>query len=161
MREKQRQGQQAVHNGKAFEDDLARKLTDQLGYRQFPRVPQALSLPLVETPPAFFVRECRGLAINVYEGSMRLDFYLCHPTKHPRGLIIELKYQERGGSLDEKLYFTVNSLLGTPIPSLLLLVGNGFKRPAVRWCVRQHHPGRLWVITDWAELLRLINQGFF
>jgi hypothetical protein len=156
--EKQRQGQQAIQNGKALENDLARKFAEQLGYEQARTVP---TLPTILADRAYFVRECKGLVRNVVGGPMSLDFYLHHPTKHPDGFVIEAKYQERGGSIDEKLYFTVNSLLRIKIPSLLLLLGHGYKQPIYRWCLQQHHPGTLWVVADWADLLRMVNGGFF
>lgn len=154
MSAKEHQGQQAVKNGKSFEDELANKLRYQLGYVEFPTLPE-----LFRTQP-FFVRQCKGLVQNIYGGPLALDFYLSHPQKHPAGLIIEAKYQERGGSIDEKLYFTIGSLIATGIPSLLLLIGNGVKKPARTWCLKQQIPGRLTVLADWADFLRLINKGY-
>jgi len=153
MEGKQRQGQTARRNGQVFEDDLAFKLRVQLGYVEFPQVPTLC------TGQPFFVRQCRGLVTNIYGGPMRLDFYVYHPAKHPEGLIIETKYQERGGSIDEKLYFTVNSLLAAGVPALLLLIGNGYKSPSRAWCLTQD-TARLRVVVDWAVFLQMVNQGY-
>lgn len=74
------------------------------------------------------------------------------------GLIIECKYQETGGSADEKFPYTVLSLKKTGVPAILLLIGAGAKRKAVDWCIRQQSTA-LTVFTSVEAFLRRANGG--
>jgi hypothetical protein len=148
----QQQGQQANSNGKNLESDIAHRLLS-AGYVQAKRV-------LKQGMTPYFIRQCRSLFHNMYGSKMIVDFYLWHPEKHPDGLIIEAKYQEKKGSVDNKFPYLVQSLKKTNTPSMILLIGTGAREEAIRWCEAQQHD-TFTVITTWEAFVYRCNRGYF
>ena len=72
---------------------------------------------------------------NIYGSRWKLDFYLYNAETFPNGLVIECKWQQSQGSVDEKYVFTVMSLIGLKRPVALLLAGEG-ARPITREWIR-------------------------
>jgi hypothetical protein len=78
---------------------------------------------------------------TIYGSSWALDFVVVHPTKFPNGLVIEVKYQGVGGSVDEKLPFSMLSLAaitrrGHDAPkTLLIIAGDGMRGDAKLWAI--------------------------
>lgn len=83
-----------------------------------------------------FIRQHKQFK-NIYGSTMANDFFVLHPQKYPRGLIIECKNQDSPGSVDEKLPFVFLSLQATGCPAILLAEGRGFKESALLWCEEQ------------------------
>jgi hypothetical protein len=106
----------------------------------------------------YFIHQYGSPFRNAYRDSMTLDFYIYHPTKYPDGLILECKFQDGGGTVDEKLHFTVASLKGTGKPSFLLLMGEGFRTSAVQYCLDKQ-TARFRVLTSWDQFVRMFNTG--
>ena len=68
---------------------------------------------------------------SIYNKTLKCDFILYHPEKHPDCLVIECKWQQVGGSVDEKFPFLVlNIQTKSPYKTLILLDGKGFKKEA-------------------------------
>jgi len=111
------------------------------------------------TQPPFFLRQYRGRFQSLYGLPLLVDFAIWHPQKYPQGFLIQVKYQETSGSVDEKFPFLVLSLLQTGIPTLLLLLGDGAKREAIAWCLAQQTPGGLTVMTQWETFIEALNRG--
>lgn len=128
-RDSQQQGRKANSNGRYFEQLLCQSLRSR-GYAEYRAVP---AVPRF----AFFIYQFKGRFVSIYGLPMTVDLYLWHPTKYPQGLIIECKYQETAGTADEKFPYTVFSLQQAGIPAILLVIGQGAKRKAVRWCLSQ------------------------
>jgi hypothetical protein len=128
----QQQGRKANNNGRRFEQQIAQLLRSH-GYTECKDIPTLLAKP-------FFVAQYKGPFKSLYGLPMAVDFYAWHLDKFPRGLIIECKYQETGGSADEKFPYTIYSLKNIGIPAILLVIGAGAKRRAVDWCLRQQSP---------------------
>ena len=71
---------------------------------------------------------------NLYQAKFKADVFVFEKEHWPNGLIIECKYQELGGSVDEKYVFTVMSLKELKHrDTLLILGGNGARNCAVNW----------------------------
>ena len=149
--EKQQQGRQAVFNGLNLERDLMHRLRSH-GYQQW-------SAPPTLFAEAFFVHQYHSPFMSIYETPLLLDFFVLHPWKHPEGLIIEAKYQDTNGSIDEKYPYTIANLKGTGKPVLLILLCSAARKEAIRWCQRQQ-TDRFTVLTQWDEWVRLLNKGF-
>ena len=63
---------------------------------------------------------------------------LYHPVKHPGKLIIECKWQQIAGSVDEKYPYTVQNIRERyPCRTIILLDGNGYKPGAKEWLCSQ------------------------
>ena len=70
---------------------------------------------------------------SIYNTPLYCDFILYHPTRWPNSLIIESKWQQVSGSVDEKYPFLVlNIQYHYPHETILLLDG-GAIRPVLRF----------------------------
>jgi hypothetical protein len=73
---------------------------------------------------------CKG----IYETDLKCDFVIFHPTKHPNRLVIEAKWQQAVGSVDEKFpYLVANIRERYPYATVIVLDGGGYKPTAERW----------------------------
>lgn len=71
---------------------------------------------------------------NIYNTNIYCDFILYHPTKHPECLVIESKWQQIGGTVDEKYpYLVVNIKEKYQYDTILVLDGGGYKKGAEEW----------------------------
>jgi hypothetical protein len=92
------------------------------------------------------------LGKSIYGTSFYCDFILFHPQKWPDCLVIESKWQQSGGSVDEKYPYTVlNMKQHSAYKSILLLDGGGYKPGAEAWLRQQ--------VDD--KLLHIFNMGQF
>ena len=144
----QQQGQQANQNGTASERDIIQRLLS-LGYTHKRRQDLAPTVP-------YFVTQYQGYP-GLYETPVNLDFFVYHPDKHPEGFVIESKNQNTSGSVDEKLPYTVGTLKQLPVPSLLIITGNGWKKAAIPWCRRQ--ATATFHVMNWDEFTAACNRG--
>ena len=103
---------------------------------------------LITEGSRWFTRQVR-LGKNIYEGAMKIDFYLYDRDKWPDGLYIEVKWQATSGSVDEKYVFTALSLMSLPGDKIMILDGGGYRRGAVKWLRKQaaRSSNRLTVFT--------------
>ncbi|MEP0849218.1 hypothetical protein NDA00_03620 [Funiculus sociatus GB2-M2] len=77
---------------------------------------------------------------GIYGTDIYVDFYIIGLAAFPSGLIIECKWQQSGGSVDEKLpYVNLNIQTCYPVPSVVVIDGGGMKPGAVSWFHKQVH----------------------
>jgi len=75
---------------------------------------------------------------SVYGTQLYSDFILFHPEKHPNNLIIESKWQQSAGSVDEKFPFLVLNIKDKyPSATVVVVDGGGYKKGAVEWLRNQ------------------------
>lgn len=75
---------------------------------------------------------------GIYETPLYCDFILYHPTKWKECLIIESKWQQSVGTVDEKFpYFVLNIQQRHPNKTVVILDGGGYKKQAEAW-LRKH-----------------------
>lgn len=75
---------------------------------------------------------------SIFDSDLYADFYITTRDDYPIGLIIESKWQDVGGSVDEKLpYLVLNIKERYPCPAIVVLHGGGFRPGAERWLRRQ------------------------
>ena len=78
------------------------------------------------------------IAKSIYDTQLYCDFLLYHPDKHPNCLIIESKWQQAGGSVDEKFPFLVMNIREKyPYATIIVLDGGGYKKKADEWLRKQ------------------------
>lgn len=78
------------------------------------------------------------LGKSIYETNIYCDFVLYHPEKWRNCLIIETKWQQSGGSVDEKYpYLILNIQMRYPHKTILILDGEGYKKGAEDWIKSQ------------------------
>tara|TARA_A100001015_G_C15032624_1_gene734186 strand:+ start:2132 stop:2638 length:507 start_codon:yes stop_codon:yes gene_type:complete len=77
------------------------------------------------------------LANTIYGTKWLVDF-LIYDSNKDQYLVIECKWQQSGGSVDEKYpYLVTNIKQQSPYPCLVLLDGEGYKPAAKSWLISQ------------------------
>ena len=78
------------------------------------------------------------IGTGIYETDIYVDFYVIGSDAIPSGLIIECKWQQIGGSVDEKFpYLNLNIKDCYPAPAVVVLDGGGMKPGAITWLKKQ------------------------
>lgn len=96
---------------------------------------------------------------GIYETPMYCDFMLYHPEKWKDCLIIESKWQQSGGSVDEKFpYFVLNIQQRHPSKTVVLLDGGGYKKQAEQW-MRSQVGNNLLAVFNMGEFQKWCNKG--
>lgn len=70
---------------------------------------------------------------TIYDTPRKCDFIIYHPEKHPTCLVIESKWQQSKGSVDEKYPFLVENIKIHPYKTIVIIDGAGYKPKALEW----------------------------
>ncbi len=98
------------------------------------------------------------LGQNIYNTSTFCDFIVYHPQKHPDCLVIETKWQQSGGSVDEKYPFLIiNIKTKYPHKTILLLDGGGYKQGAEKW-IRSQVRDNFLAVYSMSEFQKWVNK---
>lgn len=98
---------------------------------------------------------------TIYETERKCDFFIVNRDKFPNDLIIECKWQQSGGSVDEKFTLLVFNIVKTGIPTVIILDGGGYRKQAQDWLKDQVNPkGALIGVWTMAEFQKEVNNGF-
>ena len=86
-----------------------------------------------DSPDKWFTTQI-PLTRNLYGARWRSDFYIVGQG-YPNGILVEVKWQGSGGSVDEKYVFTVESMISADIEAfkIFLLCGIGVRQGARDW----------------------------
>lgn len=96
---------------------------------------------------------------SIYETELYCDFIIYHPQKHPQCLAIESKWQEVGGSVDEKFpFFVLNIQQRYNYKVIVLLDGGGYKKKAAEW-LKNQRGNNLLEVFSMAEFQKWANRG--
>lgn len=75
---------------------------------------------------------------SIYGTKWKCDFILYHPERHPNCLVIDSKWQQSGGSVDEKYPYLVLNIKEQGIYDTIVIIdGNGYKKEALKWLKAQ------------------------
>lgn len=99
---------------------------------------------------------------GIYETEVKVDFLIYNPEVHDIGgpRIIETKWQQVGGSVDEKFpYLVQNIRTRYPHKTLVLIDGDGFKDGAKKWLRRQQGGNLERVFLSMGEFQAYANNG--
>lgn len=78
------------------------------------------------------------IGMGIYQTALNVDFYIVGIPRFTSGLIIECKYQESGGSVDEKFpYLNLNIQHCYPAPAIVVMGGTGMRQGALDWLKNQ------------------------
>jgi hypothetical protein len=132
------QGSEANKNGEEAEG-IVRNMFRKYGYRVIPHKPDYIS---------------------VYGHPAKPDILVKGFPRFEEGLIVEVKRQIKGGSVDEKfLYVCANIKKRFIYPAIVVLSGSGFKRGSVIWLKNQVDGEKfLGVFTTFDDLLTWIRK---
>jgi hypothetical protein len=98
---------------------------------------------------------------SIYETQRKCDFLTINQSKFPNGLIIECKWQQTSGSVDEKYPFTVHNIEKTKIPSIIVIGGEGYKKEALEWLKKQSGKDKALIgVYTMSEFQSHVNTGF-
>lgn len=150
-------GHRANKNGQMLEDQIEAALASS-GYKILTPAEQrylendaAGNCASVKDEP-WYCRQAR-VYHNIYAGVAKSDFVAFHAEHWPKGLVIETKWQQSQGSVDEKYPFTALSLAEVDMPGILVLDGGGYRRGAVEW-LRKHSQKNSYKFFTLVEFLR-------
>jgi hypothetical protein len=91
------------------------------------------------------------VARSIYDTQLFCDFLIFHPDKHAANLIIESKWQQSRGSVDEKFPFLVANIRDKyPHATIVVLDGGGYKKEADQW-LRAQIDGKLLHVFNMRE----------
>lgn len=101
------------------------------------------------------------VANTIYETRRKCDFFIVNKEKFPNDLIVECKWQQSGGSVDEKYPFLIFNIVKTGVPTIVLLDGDGYKRQAMEWLKDQVDPNRSLIgVWNMSEFQKKVNNGW-
>lgn len=98
---------------------------------------------------------------TVYESDRYCDFLVLNKELFPDGLVIESKWQQSAGSVDEKYPFLVVNIMKTGVPTVVLIDGGGYKKTALAWLKNQVDDRRALIgVWTMADFQKKVNDGF-
>jgi len=75
---------------------------------------------------------------SIYETEINVDFYIVDAASFPLGLIVECKWQEDKGSVDEKYpYLNLNIKSCYRVPTIVIVGGDGMRQGSIDWFKKQ------------------------
>ena len=75
---------------------------------------------------------------SIYETEINVDFYIVSSASFPLGLIVECKWQEDKGSVDEKYpYLNLNIQNCYRVPTIVIVGGDGMRQGSIDWFKKQ------------------------
>ena len=96
----------------------------------------------------------------IHGGTIYVDFYIHQTGIYPEGLIIESKWQESAGSVDEKLVFLVENIRSRyPCPTLIVYGGGGARPGMIEWMKQQVDGRRLIGVFTLEEFVVWANRN--
>jgi hypothetical protein len=99
---------------------------------------------------------------TIYKTNRVVDVLVVNKELFPDGLIIECKWQQSAGSVDEKYPYLVWNIIKTKVPTIVLIDGGGFKPAAIEWLKEQANPSSaLIAVYTMAEFQKACNNGLF
>ncbi len=148
-------GTQANYTGSILEKDILSRLNER-GYT-FILPKRFISARFLEQP--IYSRRFH-IGQSIYDTPQYCEFILYHPQKWPDNLVIEVKWQQVGGSVDEKYpYLVLNIQMKYEIPTILILDGAGYKKGAEKWIRSQSGHGNFLSVFNLQQFHAWVNNG--
>ncbi len=154
-------GSKANSTGDRFEKRIASELTA-AGYIE---VPASHYLRLKNSnrdmlPGKYYVRHVYD-GKTVYGTDRFADFLIINAALFPDGLILECKWQQANGSVDEKFSFLHQNILKTGVPTIVLYGGGKHKPGSITWLRERVDKRNLLAVWREDEFYIKVNNGFF
>lgn len=149
-------GTVANNTGKAQENLIEHRIKAE-GYQYVPKGDFDASIQVLDQP--IYTKQLT-ICESIYGTPVNCDFILCHPEKYPDCLVIESKWQQSGGSVDEKYPFLIlNIKVKSPYKTVLVLDGGGYKKGAEKWIREQADGKKLLAVLNLREFQTWANKG--
>lgn len=148
------QGGRAVRTGNALERVVKNALDD----NKYTFVPSRKFLAACCLPQPLYTSQI-NIGKSIYNTSLISDFMLYHPEKWPDRLVIECKWQQSSGSVDEKYPYNVLNIREIyPCPAIILLDGEGYKTGAAEWLRAQVDGKKLLAVFSMVQFQTWVNN---
>jgi hypothetical protein len=148
-------GTQANYTGTVLEQFILSRLNE----RGYTYVPPNRFVPARYLEQSIYTRRFH-IGQSIYETPQYCDFILYHPQKWSNNLVIESKWQQAGGSVDEKFpYLVLNIQTKYACPTILILDGGGYKKGAEEWIRSQAGQGNLLLVFNMQQFAAWVNKG--
>jgi len=148
-------GTVANSTGKAQEDFIEHRL-QQEGYQFVNR--KDFDTVIQKLDQKFYTTQL-NICKSIYDTPVFCDFILCHPEKYPDCLVIESKWQQSCGSVDEKYPFLILTIkVKSPHKTILILDGGGYKKGAEDW-IREQTDDKFLHVFNMREFQTWANKG--
>ena len=144
-------GNKTGNNLESFVDSALRTQ----GYRQVEE--SELQAYIVNEKSGYYARQVK-LGKGIYGTGIQADFMICRDSsKQP--LIIECKWQQSGGTADEKLPFLVTNIRERyPHQTCVVIDGPGFRPGAITW-LKQMKDKKIVAVLQMQEFQTWVNNG--
>ena len=151
-------GSRANHTGNRLENFVEQTLKE-LGYVQFWDHKEQIFENRKAVGGKQYAKQV-PCGTSIYETKRKCDFLVLNKEKFPDGLIIECKWQQSSGSVDEKYPFTIFNIFKINVPTIILLDGGGYKKAAMEWLKGQANPTRALIgVYSMSEFQTQVNNG--
>jgi hypothetical protein len=98
---------------------------------------------------------------TIYDTVRKCDFLIINRAKFPKDLIIECKWQQSNGSVDEKYPYLLFNIIKTAVPTVILIDGEGYRPAALEWLKSQvTDTNALRGAWNMMEFQKQVNNGF-
>lgn len=142
-------------------NELVAKTLDENGYREFLNHKEQAFENRSHIGGKQYLRQL-PTGKNIYDATRKTDFLIVNRKKFPNDLIIECKWQEKSGSVDEKYPFLLFNIQKTGVPTLVLIDGGGYRPAALKWLKAQVNPqNHLVAVWDMEEFKVKTSRNFF
>ena len=138
---------------------LERFILSRLDERGYTLIPRNRFVPARILGQPIYTRKFH-VGKSIYGTAQYCDFIAYHPERWPDNLIIESKWQQSGGSVDEKYpYLVLNIQIQYQCPTILVLDGGGYKKGAESWIRSQVGHGYFRHVFNMKEFATWANSG--
>lgn len=152
-------GSKANRTGNALET-FVRKALEGRGYVEFTNYKHTVFKSRKLLGGKQFIKQVI-VGDTIYKTVRKCDFLVINREEFPDGLIIECKWQQSKGSVDEKYPFLLYNIVHTGVPTVVLLDGGGYKPAALEWLKGMvNRNGALIGVWTMAEFQKEVNNGF-
>jgi len=98
---------------------------------------------------------------TIYETPRKVDFLILNKPLFPEGLIIECKWQQSAGSVDEKYPYLLFNIIKTAVPTVILIDGDGYRKAALKFLKDEvSKTSALKGTWTMSEFQKEVNNGF-
>ena len=148
-----RQGQKANTTG----NNLERFIADKIQEAGYEKVLEKLFVSKQSMRQPIYASQF-NIGKSIYGNDRKCDFILYHPDKHPGCLVIESKWQQVSGSVEEKIPFLVMCIREAKYESYVMLDGGGYSKGAETWLRSQVGKGNLKGVFNMQEFQKFVNN---
>jgi hypothetical protein len=97
---------------------------------------------------------------TIYRTELRVDFIVTNLAAFPAGLILESKWQDVSGSIDEKFPYLVENIRQQyPLPVVVIVHGGGCRPGAIEWLRARVDGQRLVAVYNLEEFLSWVMRS--